>query len=296
MYAKGLKTETNIELWHKRIDHVNLQRLRIMQSKGVVIGLLAFESKRVDRVCKACQLRKQHRLPFPKESSASKGLLDVIQSDVWGLTQMLTLSGYCYYVTFIDNHSRYAWIIPMKKKSEVLAHFQKLKRHIEKETGRHIRCLRSDGGNEYFFDEFNSYLQGKGIRREFSCRHTPQQNGVAKRKNWQILEVACARMRENHMSNFYWAEAQSTAVYCTTNGVHKLTPYEIFVGRNPILSHLKVFGTIAKVRIPNEIREKPNMKSKECLLIGYSSAKKAYKCFNISTQTVRVSRDVVFDK
>ena len=93
------------------------------------------------------------------------------------------LGGCRYYVTFIDDHSRYVWIFPMKKKSEVLSHFQRLKGQVEKETGRHIRCLRSDEGKEYFFDEFNSYLQGEGIGREFSSRHTPQQNGVAERKN-----------------------------------------------------------------------------------------------------------------
>ena len=80
----------------------------------------------------------------------------------------------------------------MKKKSEVLSHFQRLKGQVEKETCRHIRCLRSDGGKEDFSDEFNSYLQSKGIRREFSCR----QNGVAERKNRQIIEVARAMMRE----------------------------------------------------------------------------------------------------
>ena len=91
-------------------------------------------------------------------------------------------------------------------------------------------------------------------------------------------------MHEKHMSNFYWAEAAFTAVYmmnrCTTNRVHELTPYEIFVGRKPILSHLKVFRSIANVRIPNEDQEKPDAKSEECILVGYSSAKKAYKCFN----------------
>ena len=79
-------------------------------------------------------------------------------------------------------------------------------------------------------------------------------------------------MREKHMPNFYWANAASTTVYlmnrCTTNGVHELTPYEILVGRKPILSHLKVFGSIANVRIPNENREKPDAKSEECILIG----------------------------
>ena len=67
---------------------------------------------------------------------------------------------------------------------------------------------------------------------------------------------AHSMMREKHMSDLYWAEAASTAVYlmnrCTTDGVHELTPYEILVGRKPILSHLKVFGSIANIRIPNE--------------------------------------------
>ena len=75
-------------------------------------------------------------------------------------------------------------------------------------------------------------------------------------------------MREKHMPNFYWAEAASMAVYLmnqyTTNNVHKLTPYEVLVGRKPILSHLKVFGSIANERIPNENREKPNANSEEC--------------------------------
>ena len=78
--------------------------------------------------------------------------------------------------------------------------------------------------------------------------------------------------------------------------MHELTPYGILVGRKPILSHLKVFRSIANVRIPNESREKPDATSEECILIGYLSAKKAYKCFNPSTREVRISRDVVFDE
>ena len=94
-----------------------------------------------------------------------------------------------------------------------------------------------------------------------SCRHTTQQNGVAERKNRHILEVACAMMHEKHMLNFYWAEATSMTVYlmnqCTTNGMHELNPYEILVGRKPIHSHLKVFGSIANVRIPKKPERSP---------------------------------------
>ena len=96
---------------------------------------------------------------------------------------------------------------------------------------------------------------GEGIQREFSCRHTPQQNGVAERKNRHVLEATHAMMHAKHMPN-YWTKAASTTVYlinrCTTNGVHELTLYEILVGRKSFLSHLKVFRSIANVRIPNE--------------------------------------------
>ena len=78
----------------------------------------------------------------------------------------------------------------MKSKSEVFSHFLKLKNRVENETNRKIRCLRSDGGQEYFSTEFKAFLEEKGIRREFSCRYTPQQNGVAERKNRTILEMA----------------------------------------------------------------------------------------------------------
>ena len=115
----------------------------------------------------------------------------------------------------------------MKQKSEVFGHFQKFKAEVEKATGRHVRCLRSDGGKEYFSDEFSAYLRKEGVRREFSCRHTPQQNGVAERKNRHIVEVARAMMNEKNLPKSYWAKAANTTVYlmnkCITSRVHDVT-------------------------------------------------------------------------
>ena len=91
-------------------------------------------------------------------------------------------------------------------------HFQIFKSEVEKMTGRHVRCLRSDGGKEYFSDDFTAYLRKEGIRQEFTCRHTPQQNGVAERKNRHILEVARAMMNEKHMPKSNWLEAANTVV------------------------------------------------------------------------------------
>ena len=86
----------------------------------------------------------------------SKGLLDVAHSDVWGPDQTATFDGCQNYVLFIDNYSRHTWIYPMWQKSEMFGHFQKFKRKVEKTTARHVRCLRSDGGKEYFSDDFTA--------------------------------------------------------------------------------------------------------------------------------------------
>ena len=300
MYAKGLKAESDIELWHKRVGHVNLGKLRSMQTKGAVHGLPRFTSKHPDNVCEACQLGKQHRHPFLSERNVSKGLLDVIHSDVWGPAQTATIGGCRYFVTFIDDYSRHTWICPMKSKSEVFSHFLKLKNRVENETNRKIRCLRSDGGQEYFSTEFKAFLEEKGIRREFSCRYTPQQNGVAERKNRTILEMARTMLQEKNMPHIYWAEAAVTAVYlinrCTTEGVHDSTPHEKYFGTKPDLSHLKVFGSISFVHVPDEKRRKLDPKSEKMILVGYSLEQKGYKCFNPVTRQSQVSRDVVFDE
>ena len=86
MFAKGLKVKTDLKLWYKRIGHINLQKHKGMQSKGVVIRLPTFTKKEIIGVCEACQFSKQHRQPFPKERNVGKGILDVLHSHVWGPT------------------------------------------------------------------------------------------------------------------------------------------------------------------------------------------------------------------
>ena len=74
---------------------------------------------------------------------------------------------------------------------------------VEKQIELPINTLRLDGGGEYFSNEFSNFLQKHGIRRQFTCRYTPQQNGVAERKNRYIVEVACALMAEKNMPHHF---------------------------------------------------------------------------------------------
>ena len=82
MYSKELKAESDIELWRKRVGHVNLGKLQSIQTKGAVHRLPRFTLKNADYICEACQLGKQHKNSFPSKRHVSKGLLDIIHSDV----------------------------------------------------------------------------------------------------------------------------------------------------------------------------------------------------------------------
>ncbi len=188
----------------------------------------------------------------------------------------------------------------MKEKNEMFIHFQNFKMLVEKQTRLQVTCLRSDGGGEYFSNEFTTYLKMHGIHRQFTCRYTPHQNGIAKKKNRHIAEVACTLMVNKSMPHHYWAETIVTTIYIMnktpTAAMHGMIPKEKYSGRKPNLSHLKVFGCIAYVHVLDELRTKLDSKAEKCVFIGYSLEQKGYICYNPVTHEMRVSRDVVFDE
>jgi len=131
-------------------------------------------------------------------------------------------------------------------------------------------------------------------------RRTPQQNGVAERKNRTIVEMASSILQSKDLPKQYWAEAVNTAVYILnrspTKAVLNKTPYEAWFKRKPKVDHFKVFGCIAYSHIPKENREKLDGKGEKCIFIGYSDESKGYRLYNPDTKKVVISRDVIFDE
>ena len=129
MFAQGTGVVADVEIWHKRIGHANVQRLKTMQSKELVTGLPVFKVAEMHKVCEACQFGKQAKGAFPHDKHVSKNVLEVVHSDVWSPTKTLSMGGCRFYVTFIDDHTRK---IDMKEKSEVFTHFYNFKDMAEK--------------------------------------------------------------------------------------------------------------------------------------------------------------------
>jgi len=128
----------------------------------------------MSKIYEACQLGKQARHPFPAQTThVNSKPLEMIHSYVW-TTKTKSIGGCKYYISFIDDHIRKVWVYFMKHKGEVFQHFLNFKTMVEKEKGVSIKCLRFDGGGEYFSNEFSEYLKEHGIQRKYSCNYSPQ--------------------------------------------------------------------------------------------------------------------------
>ncbi|GJW22361.1 ribonuclease H-like domain-containing protein [Tanacetum coccineum] len=121
----------------------------------------------------------------------------------------------------------------------------------------------------------------KGIKREYSNARTPQQNGVAERKNRTLIEAARTMLADSFLPNTFWAEAVSTACYVLNRVLvtkpQNKTPYELITGKIPIISYIRPFG--CHVTILNTIDHlgKFEEKSDEGFLVGYSLNSKAFR-------------------
>ncbi|GJV82539.1 gag-pol polyprotein [Tanacetum coccineum] len=116
-------------------------------------------------------------------------VLELVHSDVWK-APVLSLGGAKYFVSIIDDYSRRCYVYPIKKKSDVFDVFKVYKARVELDSGKKIKCLRTDNGGEYTGDEFDTFCRQEGIKRQFTTAYTPQQNGVAERMNRTLLERA----------------------------------------------------------------------------------------------------------
>jgi len=191
---------------------------------------------------------------FPNSDSRAKGVLDIVHSDACGPMLAASLSGYVYYVSFIDDYSRKTWIYLLKSKNEVFGNFKEFKTLVENLTERKIKTLRSDNGGEFTSKEFKEYGKEIGIKWELSTPYNPHQNGVAERKNRTIMEAVKAMIHDQDLLMHLWAKAAKTAVYVQNRSPHKMienkTPEEIFSREKPEVGHFKIFGCPVFVHIP----------------------------------------------
>ncbi|GJR12199.1 retrovirus-related pol polyprotein from transposon TNT 1-94 [Tanacetum coccineum] len=155
--------KANAALWHQRLGHMSEKGMKILASKGRVPYL----QKAVVGICEPCVLWKQKKVSFVKSWNTRKlQRLELVHTDVYGLTSVASIGGSRYYVTFTDDSSRMVLVYFLKNKYEVFNTFKKLKAAMENETNLWVKRLKSDNGGEYSSQEINRTLS----EREKSMR------------------------------------------------------------------------------------------------------------------------------
>jgi hypothetical protein len=159
------------ELWHIRLARLYYRALLTMGK--MVTGLPKIHIEHYG-VCRGCALGKNVKGSFSSSDNRSKGILDLIHTDVCGPMTIYFLNIYLYYVLFIDDHSQKTWIYFLKTKDGVLARFQEFKAQVENLIGRRIKVLRSNNGGNYTLRDFNDFCIETGINREYVVPYNPQ--------------------------------------------------------------------------------------------------------------------------
>jgi hypothetical protein len=185
---------------------------------------------------------KAHQLLYPKSSSVSIVPLELVFSDVWEPAPE-SVRRKIYYVSFIDDFSKFVWIYTIKDIYEVFERFCDFQNLVERLFARKILTMQTDSGGEY--KKLNPFFQCIGISHHVSCPHKHQQNGLAKGKHRHIVEVSLTLLAQS-MPLKFWDEALTTAVYLINRTPSKVinfeTPLERLFQTKPNYLSLRVFG------------------------------------------------------
>lgn len=288
------ETNDDFYLWHQRMGHLNFSDLKKLEEQAEGVKL----SPSTDMTCISCIEGKQARLPFTSAGSRASALLELVHSDVCGPMEVTSLGGARYFLTFIDDFSRKVCVFTLKSKSECLNKFKEYKCLVENQLNVKIKTLRTDNGTEYTNKEFADFLRSSGIKHQTSTPYSPQQNGLAERMNRTLVEKARCMLINANLQKYLWAEAVVTAAYIVnrspTRALDWKTPEEKWSGKQPIVSHMRVFGCEAMMHIPKEKVKKWDSRSRKMIFLGYCDNSKGYRLLDIKSRTVMKSRDVIF--
>jgi hypothetical protein len=182
----------------------------------------------------------------------------------------------------------------------VLNTFKHFKATVENQLSKHIKFLRTDCGGEYTSNAFTDFCSTHGITHQFSCPHTPQQNGTVERKHRHIIESALTLLSHASLPITQWSYAVTTAIHLinrlpTPKLSHK-SPWEKLFHKLPDLTHLRTFGCLCFPYLRPYNHHKLQPRTTPCILLGYPAHTIGYICLNPATQRTYIPRHVLFNE
>nr|GFA26391.1 retrovirus-related Pol polyprotein from transposon TNT 1-94 [Tanacetum cinerariifolium] len=197
-----------------------------------------------------------------------------------------------------DDYSRFTWVFFLATKDETGPILKTFIIGLENQLSLKVKVIRSDNGTKFKNNDLNQFCGIKGIKREFSVPRTPQQNGIAERKNRTLIQAARTMLAYLLLHILFWAEAVNTACYIHNRVLvtkpHNKTPYELLHGRTPNISFMRPFGCPMTILNTLDSLGKFDRKVNKGFLVGYFVSSKAFRVFNSRTRIVKETLHVNF--
>jgi hypothetical protein len=220
-----------LNIWHSRLCYINFGCLSWLANLNLIPKFDLVKGSK----CQVCVQSKQPHKPHKAAETRNLAPLDLIHSDLCEMNEMLTKGGKRYFITFIDDSTRFYYVCLLKSKDEALHYFKTYKAEAENQLERKIKRLRSDRGGEYFSSEFSDFCVEHGIIHERTPPYSPQSNGVTKRKNRTLTDLVNTMLETSGLSKEWWGEAILTACHVLNKVPTKnkeITPFEEWEKKN----------------------------------------------------------------
>ena len=281
------------DLWHHRLGHPHAAVLSSLLSE---FSIPCNRNSHDPLVCESCQRGKHVRLPFTSSTSRSTFHFELLHCDLW-TSPHTSVSGFKYYLVILDDYTDFVWTFPLRNKSEVYTIFLNFQRYVAVHFLLPIRFIQCDNGREFDNHKNRNFFLQHGILLRFSCPYTSPQNGKAERSLRTINDIVQTLLIHSSMPPKFWAEALRTATYLLNirpSQVNpKTTPY-FSLFHHPNYPDLRVFGCLC---FPNTSAISPNKlapRSIPCVFLGYSDEHKGYRCLDLLSGRIHLSRHVTF--
>jgi len=196
-------------IWHSRLCHVNFGCLSWLANLNLITKINLVKGSK----CHVCVQSKLPHKPHKATETRNLAPLELVHSDLCEMNGEWTKGGKRYFMTFIDDCTRFCYMYLLKTKDEALHYFKIYKAEVENQLERKVKRLRSGRGGEYFSSEFSEFCIEHGIIHERTPPYSPQSNGIAERKNRTLPELVNAMLESADLSKEWWGEAILTACH-----------------------------------------------------------------------------------
>ncbi|CAI7912348.1 unnamed protein product [Closterium sp. NIES-54] len=294
-------------LWHHRLGHPSLPRLRGMASRALVSGLprsLPPLPPGPAPTCVPCVEGRQRAAPHSSSFPPTEAPLQTLHMDVWGPARVRGEGHERYFLLVVDDYSRYTTVFPLLSKGEVtevlIDWIRGARRQLSESFGSDllVLCLQSDRGGEFSFDLLRAFCRLEGIRQTFTLPASPQQNGIAERRIGMVMDVARTSMIHAAAPHFLWPFAVQYAAHQINLqprvSLPETTPTLRWTGKVGDASAFRVWGSLAFVC--DTTADKLSSRAIPCVFLGFPPDAPGWQFYHPTSRRVLSSQDVTFDE